>query len=283
MSHIEEENSFLKLYSLGIVVEDKEEGTNIIKFTPIEKIRLSKGKLSEQKYEYNETIPDSRGVSKTKSVTGSDIMEAKWLPFGDPNRMNSPDVRKNETVAIWRFADTDEYHWTTIFQEPEIRRLETVCIGASNIEKGLKPYNKESAYWFELSTKEGHVQIQTTKSNNESFEYSINIDTQDSILEIKDDAGNSITLESKTNKITINTLEKVEINTKDVNVNCDNYTINCKNYDVNVSGTSTTNSSGSMTLKSSGGITLDSPTVTNTGDEITNGSSTANPHYNCVV
>lgn len=283
MSDMKEQDSFLKLYSLGIVVENKEKGSNTIKVTPIEKIRLSKGKLADQKYEYNETMPDSRGVSKTKSVTGSDMIEAKWLPFGDPNRMNAPDVYKNETVAIWRFADTDEYHWTTIFQEPEIRRLETVCIGASNMKDGLKSYNKESSYWFELSTDEQQVVIQTSKSNGESFEYTFKIDTSESTVEIKDDIGNSIKLDSKNNSISINTLEKVEITTKTVNVSCDDYTINCRNYDVNASDNSTTSSSGSMTMKATGGITLDAPTVTNTGDEVTNGSSTANPHYNCVV
>lgn len=282
MSEISEEDSFLKLYSLGIVIEDKEKDSNIIKFSPIEKLRLSKGKIADQKYEYNESIKDAKGVTKTKTVTGSDALEAKWFPFANSNRLNAPDVRKNETVAIFRFADTDEYHWTTIFNEPEIRRLETIVIGACNLKEGLKPFDKESAYYLEISTEENFIQLKTTKSNNESFEYSFKIDTNDSTVEINDDIGNSIKLDSKNNKVSIITLESIDLTTKDVNIDCDNYNIKCQNYNVQASQGSTMDSSGSISMKSASEIKLDSPLVTNTGNEVTEGTSTANPHLNCV-
>lgn len=49
-------------------------------------------------------------------------LKAKWLPLGHSNRLKAaPDLVKNETILLFKFGDVDEYYWTTIFREVELR------------------------------------------------------------------------------------------------------------------------------------------------------------------
>lgn len=257
--------SKLQLYSLGIVVEDKPRNSDVIKVYPIEQLPMIDGKVSEFKPKYKATVPDAKGTLRTSNVEAAAVIEAKWFPYGHSNRMTSPDVIKNETVLIFRFADTEEYHWTTVFREPSIRRKETVVYAFGNKEAPLDPWDKNSSYWYSVSTHDKYVHLHTTKSDGEPFEYDIKIDTKNGSVIINDDVGNFVKLESKPGKITATAKKDIELNAPTV-------TINCKNLNVNASSS----------------INNKTPTVNNSGNVNTGGnqniggSSYANPHYNSV-
>lgn len=200
MSSSRESN--LKLYSLGIVAVTKERGSDAIKVTPIEELTMTNKKLSEEKSNYKVEVPDAKGVSRSSEVESDIMMVAKWIPFGHSNRLTAPDVVQGETVVLFRFGDTDEYYWTTIFREAKLRRLETVNYGYSNIPGGMVAFDKETSYWFEISTEDKHVKLHTSKNDGEPFEYDITLDTGNGKLLIDDNIGNSIELNSAENTIT---------------------------------------------------------------------------------
>ena len=188
-------------YSLGIVIEDKARGSDQIKVYPVEELPQISGKISDYKKDLSVSGSNIKGATQASTAKGDAILVASWIPQGNSNRNTSPDVIKNETVQIYRYADTDEYYWDTMFREPGIRRLETVCWMFGNLPKGLEAFDKKSSYWAEVSTHDQHIQIHTTKSNKEPFEYDIKLDTSTGELLIKDDIGNEIYLNSRSHQI----------------------------------------------------------------------------------
>lgn len=200
-----DEPSELKLYSIGVVVEDKKLGEDIIYVTPIEKLSYSHGKIADIKETMTNTLPDLSGKVNNDEVEKTMVLKAAWIPFGHSNRITSPDVIKNETVILFKFSDTDEFYWTTIFREPKIRRLEKVTYMYGNLKEPLKEWDKSSSYWHEVSTVEGdkHIWFKTTRSDGEAFEYDININPTASTLEIFDNDKNGFYIDSKTGKVTV--------------------------------------------------------------------------------
>lgn len=208
--------SILKIYSIGIVVNDKELNSDIIDVYPVEELPLAEGSLKDTKLEYEQELPDSMGVPNKAKVEGKNYVKAKWIPFGHSNRITAPDVYANEHVILFKYADTGEFYWTTIFREPMFRRLETVCYMYSDLKEKMKEFTKDSSYWVEVSTHKGYIKVSTAKSNGEKFKYEIDINGKDGYFSVKDDAGNSITINSVVSEITVKaktiTLDCVTVN-----------------------------------------------------------------------
>lgn len=267
------EQQGLKIYSLGIVLENKEANSDMIKVMPIEKLSLVSGPLDDQKVTYDVNLPDSQGVKKTDKIEGGVEIVAKWI-FGGGNRLTAPDVAKQETVVIYQFADTDEYYWQTIFREPTIRRLEHVNFSFSNQPKGIVPYDKNSSYWLEVSTRDKHVHLHTCKNDGELYEYDIKIDTADGNFTITDDVSNSFTIDSKTNTITINQSNGsviimndtgVTVNTKEFLVNADKINLNAP--EMAFTGNGLTVSGDSINI-AGGSVALTGGAITANGEDL---------------
>ena len=213
-----ERESQLKFFSLGIVAITKEKTSDYIKATPIEVLTLSNKQLSEEKNSYQVEMPDAKGVSRSSNTESESTLIAKWIPDCVSNRMTSPDVVAGETVKIYRFADTDEYYWTTLFREPSLRRLETVNHSYSNMRSGLQPFDKETSYWFEVSTDGKYIKVHTSKNDGEPYAYDITLDTGKGNLLIDDNAGNSLELNSEQNKLSVITNTDVYIKSPTVTI-----------------------------------------------------------------
>lgn len=252
--------SKLKLYSLGIVLEAKERNSDVIKVMPIEELPQTNGMLSESSKKYDVSMPNSQGVkSKDKLESDSGII-AKWI-LGGGNRITAPDVQPSETVLIYRFADTDEYYWSLVFREPKLRKLETVNYSFSNLPSGMSEFDKDTSYWFEVSTHDKHVKLHTSKNDGEVYSYDIEINAADGNLIIKDDAGNNITLDSKNNQILLNTVAgaSIDLNNGDINIKCNNLNIEAKS--MSMSG------AGAVTLSGSS-VELQGGTITANGEDL---------------
>lgn len=250
--------SAFRFYSFGIVMIDKERKSDLIKVLPQEELSISdgvirdfstegKGKvkykeksdtklLSDQKIKYDVKVADHQGVDRVQKVEGDVMIVAKWIPLGQSNRITSPDVIKGETVMLFRVSDTDEYYWTPLMREPGIRRQETVLYAFGNLPTGLEAWDKDTSYWFEVSTHDKYAHLHTAKNDGEPFEYDVKLDTQAGVMTITDNAGNSIVLDSTNNKLTITTNVDVEVNTQNVVVNAsEKVDVNTKTATVNAS------------------------------------------------
>lgn len=219
----------LQFMSLGIVVEDKTHGSDIIKVIPIEKFSFERGDLTKIKRKAESKTPDSRGITKSIKVEGGVQLEAQWIPDGDNHLDNSPDVCMSETVKIYQYADTQEYYWTTIFREPVFRLNERRRISLSNKKDRTKAYDDNSSYWIEMDTINKHVWLHTSSNDGEPTAYDLCIDTKQGHITIVDefmnkfflnsvakeftaDVGNSFTINTK--RFILNASESIDLNTK---------------------------------------------------------------------
>lgn len=247
--------SGLKLYSIGIVRTTKDRTSDYIEVVPIEELPGISGSIdSEEQIEVMENnLPDKTGSIKASKVVGDIFLVAKWLPFSDSNRMSSPDVVKGETVIIFRYMDTDEYHWCTMFREPGLRRLETVTHAYSDLKEGVTEFDYNSSYSLTVSTHDKYIKLHTSKSDGEPYVYDMILDTRNGKLTVKDDIENSVVMDSALSKVTITTNEDVEVNTKRVVVNTEEtVTVNAKSdVVVNTDSNATVNAGGTIGLISS--------------------------------
>ncbi len=235
-------NSKFQLYSLGIVVKNKPVNSDIIEVTPIEDFTLADGPLATTKKQRSVNLPNINGKKINSKATSSSIIEATWIPLADGNRITSPNVCANETVRIFRYANTDEYYWNTIFREPLIRRLEEVMYAYSDLKQPLKAFDKNSSYWILWSTLNKKVHIHTSKSDGEPFAYDVIIDTKNGQITVQDDIKNVINLNSKTSTLTVNTNQQIIANTNNATINAHkNCTVNTEVATINASNNTNIN------------------------------------------
>lgn len=213
--------SNLKLYSLGIVVETKPPGTDFILVSPIETLNIqTPGSIKEYSKDFKGDKKELESANFKSEHEAKNYFRAKWIPFGHSNRITAPDVVVNETVILFKFGEVNEYYWTTIFREPELRRLETVNYGYSNVRDGIasKSFDKTTSYWQEISTRDKYIHIHTSMNDGEPFEYDVVIDTKTGFINMRDNVGNFIELNSPNNAITMRALQVINLDAPVINM-----------------------------------------------------------------
>jgi hypothetical protein len=239
--------SKFKFYSIGIVAKDKPLDSDVIEVNPIEHVGFFNGLLSSIKETYSGIVSNKDGKRKKVSLEGSVTVKATWLANSEGNRMSSPNVVAGETVRIWRFAETEEFYWSTFMREPLLRRLEKALYAWSNLRdgKGQTGFDRASSYWFEVDTINKYIYIKTTKSDGEPFEYDVCINAKDGVISIKDDIANTFIFNSGSSTLTTKMNESIILDAP------------------------------SIILKASKAVTHITPVVLNSGDVQTTGSDTA--------
>ena len=263
-----EKISRLHFYSLGIVAANKALDSDEIEVTAIEENPMLSGDITDNVELYKATSVNSEKDYKDIEVQTTLTIKAKWLPINNSNRMSSPDVRRGETVVIYKFADVDKYWWNTLYNDSKLRRLETVIYGFVNDPTEGAEMTKDNSYWFEVNTHRKLIHLHTSKNDKEPFSYDIQLNTKEGIFTITDDVGNYVELNSRDTKLTfINADEaSIVIDHRHIQMECDTMVINAKDsFELNTT-TSTNNSSGS--------VNVNTPT-TNISDKVNIGGDTA--------
>ena len=268
--------SELKLFSLGIVLEDKLQEDDYIIVTPIEYLSIQdNGDLTKQMKSIKGNIPsltNDGNQSFTTEHLVTNKIKAKWISFGVSNRETAPDVCRGETVILFRYGEVDEYYWTTIFREPLLRKQETVIYTYSNQKSVGSSYDPQTSYWTRIDTRNKKVQWHTANNDGELTTYDSILDTKNGLYVIFQDGHNNFSiLNSKDNTYQLNILENIRISDKGGN---DFININY--------------SSGSITIKALNGIdisadisvSISARTITLNGNVIINGNLTVNGNFN---
>ncbi len=256
--------SNLKIYSLGIVVETKPEGTDFIMVSPIEVLNIQKPgdmKSASTKFEGKTKSTTNNGFQT--EIKSTNYLKAKWISLGQSNRLTPPDVVANETVIILKYENVDEYYWTTIYREVSLRRQENVLYGFSNLKSGISEFDKSTSYWLQVDTKHKKVQFHTAMNDGELTEYDIVIDTKAGTLEVKDKHSNSILIDSKQDTITVNSVKDINMKAKK--------TINIEAPNINLKGA--LSQEGNITMK---GNMNTSGSINASGSIIDSGGNTPN-------
>lgn len=240
------ELSQLKIYSLGIVAANKKLSTRDIEVTPVEDLPMSSGELTDNAVPCKAAAADQAGNAYSVEVTSSATVKATWLPMCGSNRMSAPDVRRGETVALYRFGDTDRFWWTTLRDDMYLRKLETVIYAFSATKDENATNDASNMYFLEISTHNKLVHFHTSNANGEPFVYDIQINTGEGYISIQDDTGNYFLFNSKERQLEMVNIDgsKVEINKTLANI-FTNDSVNLKtatfNIDAHINHTGGTN------------------------------------------
>lgn len=212
--------SELKPYSIGIVAANKPLNEWVIDVTPIEEMTLLNGEINSDQHEEVVDSQDQTGAAYQVKTTKSASIKATWLPMGNGNRKTPPDVRRGAEVILWRMADSNVMYWMTLKDDMALRKLETVVYAFSATKNEADPQNKDTSYFFEVSTHRKLIHLHTCKRNGEPYGYDIQINTDQGFIKFQDDAGNFIILDSKEKQIAIKNTDGsyIDLNKKNLTI-----------------------------------------------------------------
>lgn len=237
--------SCFKSVSLGIVAENKKLSSKEILVTPIEELSMSDGEIRSNPETLEASGVDATGKAFNSSVAVDSVIEATWVPFLS-NRVTAPDVRRGERVRIWRSGDSDKYYWSTMGLDDNLRKLETVVFAFSATkDESQTELNLDNCYYFEVSTHNKSITLQTSTVNGEPFSYTVQINAAEGAFLVEDDIGNSFELDSSENRLTLENADQsvVELNKGKISLTAN------EEVSITVGGTKQTWTPGLTTLK----------------------------------
>lgn len=242
MSSTGNSESGFHFYCYGVVAADKPEDTNIIEAFPKDLMYNLSGEVNNKQESVIINRESTDGKVKTDKISATSTIPARWLALGGSNRVSAPDVRKGETVLIFRYGTNDDYYWEPITTELSKRGKETVTYLFKNSD-GQDPIAPDgsNAYYLTYSTRHKFVHLHTSNNDGEAVAFDIKLDTKNGTINISDSRANSITLNSPEDKLNVKTnnefnletASKVNVLTKDCTVQCDNFTIKSKKTSIN--------------------------------------------------
>lgn len=207
------ETSRLRIYSLGIVAENKEltitddQGNTSpnpwILATPIEQLMMLDGEIKSNPLTPEAQGTDATGASYSTKVTVDNAVKAKWFNMSS-NRHTAPDVRRGERVLLWQYGDTDTFFWSELNWDNHLRKLETVVMTFSGTQdESADSTHPDNCYYLEVSTHEGLITLKTSKANKEFCAYVLQINAKNGVVVLMDDVGNSIQMDAKNTLIAL--------------------------------------------------------------------------------
>lgn len=187
------EKSNVEFYSLGIVAEDKARNTDRVKIIPIEVSFMEPTKVAIQESETEHQYSTGTSMDSLKVKEGNHIT-AKWWKFNS-NRVNSPDVKKEDQVLIYRLGKTDIYFWVDL-NSSNVKRLEDAIYAWSADPKNQMADDLSNAYVMNYSPIDGHVTLRTSMMNGEKAAYIHQFNTRDGTWICRDHLGNQFYMAS---------------------------------------------------------------------------------------
>jgi hypothetical protein len=228
--------SGLKFFSMAVVARTpKNHPSAVIEVTPIESLSIQDtGPVAKKDTTYRQTHQEASGkYDSQKDVTKNNIIEAEWLPLSDSNRDTPPCVYQDESVILFKYGDVQKYYWATIKHQPELRRKEIVRWSASNETAPLVPYTRDTSYFFEMNAIEKWLHV-ATPVNGEGVAYRLLMDVGKSQLDVSDNQGNSIVIQSVSGKLTITARDDMDFNAgKSFNFNAPLFNVNSPDVKLN--------------------------------------------------
>ena len=248
--------SLLTLFSYGIVAANKPLKSNSIEVTPMESLTMVNGELSDNLSTQNTKGFNADGAAFETTTRSSVTVTARWLPMGS-NRKTSPDVRRGEKVAIWKYGDADKYYWSSLEYEGKLRKRETIVLVLSNSDKETDEDDVNTTYFLEISTHSKLVHFHTSTNDGEAVGYDFMLNTKDSIFQILDTMENLIFLDSTSKRIVLKTagLTSFDLNDEDLNINVP------RNMTTVVGGNMITKVGGKVGLIAGDGFVTEAPNV----------------------
>jgi len=242
-----EQLSKLHIYSLGKAAVNKERSSNKLIIVPLEHMLMVDGEISINSTNVDVTGTDGLGQTYATSMTTDYTIEADWLPLSPGGyQQTAPDIRRDERVLIWRFADSNNFFWTETGLDNHLRKLETVCqMYSDTTDEEDQVLNPNNSYVYTLSTHEGHVTFTTANTNGEPTRWAFQLNTKDGTFLLTEDNKNEVFIDAVNTYILITNADKsmMEFDKEDIRITCNrDLTITCgRDMEVNVGNNMTVN------------------------------------------
>ena len=179
-------------WSLGIVAEDLDlDNRGYVKIFPKEIFPGHDAELLAED-ESSVTIEDSKGNPKIINLEKSVTVTARWLKGSGSTRHTPPVLRKGESVYIKKVRGTDQYFWTELENEPDIRRKEPVLNMITNTDDFAVMSNKDNTYYTVIDTVNKFLQVKTNINDGEVAGFNFVLNTKTGIFRVEDTNGNFI-------------------------------------------------------------------------------------------
>lgn len=197
-------------YTIGIVVEDIEEGSDIIKVFPLEKILdIEPGDLAKEE-SLSISVPNEEGEEKI-ILKKSKYIKAKWRSQSQYNRLTPPTIRKGEKVDLYRYSNSDIFYWDSCENNPSLRKTEKVVYAWSVKDTITEDETIENMYSLTIDTKNQYIKLFISANHKEATEYTLEFDAKNGIFKLVDGENNFIKLFTQEDLLSININKDIEI------------------------------------------------------------------------
>ncbi|EEC1560736.1 hypothetical protein ACQYVB_001369 [Salmonella enterica subsp. enterica serovar Chester] len=227
------EKSSVDFFSIGIVAEDKPRGTDRVKVIPIE-TNFANPTVVQSVSSTAEKVHDTGGATDNLTIKTGNTITAKWWKFNS-NRINSPDVKREDYVILLRLGQTDIYFWIDL-NFANVKRLEDAVYAWSADPENQMADDLSNAYVLNVSTIDKHVTLRTSMVNGEKAAWLFQFDNANGSWQCVDHKGNKYYINSVEDDLGFENamLSKVNINKEDAfiyakrSINLETKTINEK-------------------------------------------------------
>lgn len=205
------DNTTLRFWSFGYVAENKEPLVLEISAVPVDHLSFVDGELKSDTTPLTVSGIDADNQSWEDTIDMSNAVTAKWLPLGG-NRITPEDVRRGETVILYRYGMNEDLYWTSTGLTNKLRKLET-GIYTWSAHQNLDDHSvtPENHYFLEISTHSKMITLSTSKANEEPFKYVFQFNTDEGKVHLYDDVGNEFFLDSEETIIRLLNEDKTKI------------------------------------------------------------------------
>lgn len=210
-----------RLFTRGIVIEDKDPTSNKVKVWPYELLPVLDGVITTELAEWKNDGIDHDAIKWEEILKTGHWIECEWI-YPDTNRVTPPDLKRREKVDIYRVADSHKYYWDVDGREDHLRRLEHVVHAYSDIPPEIKEdiaLTGDNCYTHVVSTRDGKIHWRTSKENGEEFLFDLLIDTANSYATLTDDTMNRYSIDSKEKIVRMENADGtfIELNKENIN------------------------------------------------------------------
>jgi len=219
--------STYKMDSVGIAVTDITTGNNILTVFPVEYLSEYSGVL--EGIDGDTLVDKATTVIKSGNslLSGSAIkqytIEAEWRGDGG-NRVTPPNIKKGETVRLYKVGQANKWYWEAGKYESDLRRKETVVHVYGNTDTHGETLNNENSYYTVIDTVNKRLHIHTSMNDGEVTTFDITLDTMKGILEVVDGNKNYIRHNAKDGTLETNHTKQVTIHAPKIVLDGEVYT-----------------------------------------------------------
>jgi hypothetical protein len=192
------EKSLIEPFSFGVVAEDKAPNSPWVEIIPVEYHFMQSSKVQAKIHSRDVTHLSANAQDNLQENT-SDTIRAKWMVYNSL-QVTPPDVCRGDEVMIHRLGKTDIYFWEDL-NSANVKRLVNVIEAYPADPANQMADDLSNAYVWQVSTRDGLVQLRTSMANGEKCQFLFQFNPKDGSHNCTDQKGNKYWINSIENDV----------------------------------------------------------------------------------